>query len=177
MAGREERSGLEAVFARDVDLVAYDLGGMSDPEFEAVLSAVEVAGIRHHLSDEEELFVAESDEERLGIIFDDTADPDELAAEDDDGDGLVAQEVLSEVFSAADRLKNDGANAEAVLDLVGAADRLDGLGPPFGFGQEQWDLLRERVGGLREMLRGDTAELPTIEEAAAGLRRALQPIV
>lgn len=175
MDGRSE--GLDDVFAPGIDLVAYDLSGMSDVDFDGVLGAVDAAGIRHHVSEEEELFVAETDEERIETIFDEMTDPEELPLEEDGGDGLETQEVLSEVFAAADRLQRDGRNADAVLDLVKAADRLDGLGPPFGFGQEQWDQLRGGVDQLRTMLQGHETDLPTVEEAAGRLRRTLQSIV
>ena len=169
--------GVDDVFARGVDLVAYDLSGMGDGEFEAVLAAVEESGIRHHLSDDEELFIAETDEEFMEKVFDEHTDPEALPVEEDDGDGLVAQEALSEVFAAADRLQSDGWNAEAASDLIEGADRLDRISPPFGFGAEQWDQLRARVSGLRDLVQGDEVDLPAVEETAAGVRRALQGIV
>lgn len=169
--------GLDAVFGRGVDLVAYDLSGMGDAEFDVVLSAVEESGLGHYLSEGEELFVAESDEALIEAIFAEHTDPEELQAQDDDGDGLVAQEVLSEVFAAVDRLKNDGRNADAVLDLLEGADRLAATAPPFGFGPEQWVQLQERVSELRGLLQGDEVDLSAVEDTAAGVRRMLQPIV
>lgn len=181
MAGVEHR--VELALDPDVDKLAYDVDDLSDESLTLLLRSLVDAGVPHELSEDGELFVHERDEEAVERLFDRIDFPDELDAQadedlDDPDDGLNAQQVLSDVFEACDRLTHDPHNADAILELVRGDDALDGLAVPFGFDRAEWQGLVARVGALRAVLEADgELDADTVLAQARELRDALHSLV
>lgn len=166
----------------EADRIAYDLEGYPDDRLTALLDELAEAGIPHELTDDEELIVHEVDEDAVEDILDRVDHPDELPAEELDrleapDDGLIAQQVLSDLFVAADRLRRDGRNPEAILDLVRAAEQIQELAVPFGFSDKGWSALQEAAASLGEHLSSGEFRAPEVEERADELRTRLRPLV
>lgn len=166
----------------EADKLAYDVDDMSDESLTELLEALVEASIPHELSGDGELFVHEADEDAVEAILDRIDFPDELPAQTEDelenpDDGLEAQAALTDLFDSADRIANDPHNADAILELVEGADRMEGMAVPFGFDRTQWDALRSQAGRLRDAVVADERDVDDVVEQARALRDTLHPLV
>ncbi len=118
-----------------------------------------------------------------GDDADEDEDEDEDDGDDDDDDdddgGVDAQQVLSDLFVASDRLMHDARDHGGVLSLVDAADRAESIRLPYGFDPAVWKDIVEQAVGLRAVFEGsaDDESDETIEHQARDLRSALRPLV
>ena len=189
----------------DADQVAYDLSDWSDDLQTHLVQILVTDGIPHEFDVDGDLVVLAEDEERVERLIvavefpdalpiddgaEDGADADEADddgedddGEDDDGEdddgGVDAQQVLSDLFVAADRLMHDARDHEGVLSLVDAADRAEAIRLPYGFDPAVWKDLVEQAVGLRAVFEGtaDDESDEAIEHQARDLRSALRPLV
>lgn len=153
---------IETVEGRDVDdlheleeQLAFEIEGL-DAESAADLDArLIAAGIAHAWSEEGELLVALEDEDEVTAIIDAVADGD---VEDEGIDGLAANQALSEVFVAVDRIIKSPKDAKLVGRLEEAAAVLDPLGVPYGFSAQDWTDLKAEVQALVGAARGEEVE-------------------
>lgn len=120
----------------DTPRVALEIEGL-DVDGVAELDARLIAdAVAHAWDDEGALVVAEADEDQVLEIIGDIFD----AEKDDDGDdGLVAQQALSAVYVAVDRLLKNPHDRKLATTYVEAAGGLDGLPVPYGFAAADWD--------------------------------------
>jgi hypothetical protein len=91
-------------------------------------------------------------------------------------DGLAAQEAMSELFVASDRLMHDPEDHEGVLAAVDAARWAEALSLPFGFTPAVWHDLVGQAKALRRALEGD-ADDQEIMDRATTLRTLLRQYV
>jgi hypothetical protein len=173
---------IELALDPEADKLAYDVEDLSDEHLTLLLRSLLAEQIPHELAADGELFVHEADEEAVEAIFDRIDFPDELPAQDDSelddpDDGLVAQEALSDLFEAADRLANDQHNADAVLGVVEGAERLATLPVPFGFDRSEWQALIAQADGVKELVEAARPDHDAVEEAARALRDVLHRLV
>jgi hypothetical protein len=116
--------------------------------------------------------VLEADEERAEALF------ETLDIDDPDGDGSEsAQDVLSDLFIAVDRLTGNSRDAVARLDLVGVTDRALALPLPFGFDPAHWKDLVGRAEDLAERFRDGDPDDEAIGDDAHALRNLVRPLV
>ncbi|MFN8040329.1 MAG: hypothetical protein U0Q07_14045 [Acidimicrobiales bacterium] len=185
----------------DADQVAYDLSDWSDDLQTHLVQILVTDGIPHEFDVDGDLVVLAEDEERVERLIDAVEFPDALpiddgdrgddqddaedddagdgdAAGDDDG-GVDAQQVLSDLFVAADRLMHDARDHEGVLSLVDAADRAEAIRLPYGFDPAVWKDIVGQAIGLRAVFEGtaDDESDEAIEHQARDLRGALRPLV
>lgn len=175
----------QAVLA-DPTNVAFDLEDWTGASLEELRAALDSAGLEFVIEDGV-LVVHGHDEEQADALIDGIEFPDQLPAgdaegvgpgEDDDDrvDGLAAQEVMSDLFVAADRLLHDPEDHEGVLSVVDATARAAALPLPYGFAPALWRDVVGRAEALREAIESD-ADDDTVIEAATALRTALRPLV
>jgi hypothetical protein len=119
------------------DQLTYELTDWSEDQRAQLAEALRLADIGHEWSDEGELIALEADEERVEAILDAIEFPAQLPVDstDETGDGLAAQDAMSELFVAADRLMHDPNDHEGVLSLVDAARMAEALPLPYGFAE------------------------------------------
>ena len=168
--------------------IAYDLGDWDEAKRATLTDGLERARILYDWDDNGDLLVLESDEERVEALLDSVEFPDQLPVDDDagagdpgdasgaPGDGLAAQDAMSELFVAADRLMHDPADHEGVLSLVDAARAAESLDVPYGFAPEVWRQLVDQATALRLELEGD-ADDDAIVDGARQLRQSLRQYV
>lgn len=138
----------------DLPQIAFEIDGL-DADRLAVLDARLIAeSLPHAWSDEGELLVAEADEDRATDLIQAVLD-DELEA---DADGPSANEVLSDLYVATDRLMKKPTDAKVVAAVADAATRLDGVGVPYGLSGEDWTAILAQVGALVEVLGVEPAD-------------------
>lgn len=167
--------------------LAYDLSDLSDEQLDLVSDNLLAEEIRHGFDDETgELVVHEADEERVEAILDAIDFPDALPVDDEedahdaDADPLAAQEAMSDLFVAADRLRKDARDPEGMTTVLTASEVAAGLPLPYGFSEADWTRLVEAATGLAALLQqdgDDDASLAATEEAADALRTLLRPYV
>jgi hypothetical protein len=158
----------------DRDKVAYDLADWDDDQIERVEDELRAAEVAFEW-DRDELFVYTEDEEAVDALLAAVADPDELAAEADDG--IDGAELMGDIFVAADRLQHDGQDNEGTLKLLEAGKVVEGASPPYGFDPREWERIQERVAGLVDLLIEDTLDQAEVRSQAGDLRQALRPFV
>ncbi len=164
----------------DLPQVAYEMEGLGEDERARVGAALTERGIAHGWDETDDLVVYERDEERVEQLLDEIEYPDALDAADDPsdgGDGLMAQDTLSTLFVAADRLRRNVRDHQGVLALVDAADTVAGLSLPYGFEAGTWRRLVERSGALRAAIEAGELDDDELGEQAEDLRRTLRPYV
>jgi hypothetical protein len=172
----------DAFLASEAEQVSYELDDWDDEQRNQLAAALGQATIEHAWDENGELIVLEHDEDRVDALIDaieeggglvDIADgPDDRDPGTDDG--TDAQDVLSELFVAADRLMHDPLDHEGVLSLVDATRMADALPLPYGFAPAVWDDLLGQVHGLKELLERDDVDDDRVMERAAELRTLLR---
>jgi hypothetical protein len=105
----------------------------------------------------------------------DDAEDDELVGAD--GEELDAQQVMSDLFVAADRLRKKANDHEGVLTLVERAGVAQRMRLPFGFNRHDWDQIVEQAADLRDLIEDDDSSDADITARAAVLRGTLHPYV
>jgi hypothetical protein len=177
----------DAVLESDAEQVVYELEDWDDARREELVAALDAASIEHAFDGESNLVVFENDEERVDAIVDAIEFPDQLPVPDEEEEvaaeeqleadaGLDPQDVLSELFVAADRLMHDATDHEGVLAMVDGAGLAETLPLPYGFAPAIWQDILGQVTGLRDSIEGD-ADDETIIEAATTLRTTLRQYV
>jgi hypothetical protein len=177
----------DAVLESDAEQVVYELDDWDDSRREELVAALDAASIEHAFDQDSNLVVFEHDEERVDAIVDAIEFPDQLPVPDDAEEeaaeeqleaatGLDPQDVLSDLFVAADRLMHDATDHEGVLALVDGAGLAETLPLPYGFAPPIWQDILSQVTGLRDSIEGD-ADDETIIDAATTLRTTLRQYV
>lgn len=144
----------------DTPMVALEIEGL-DVDGHAELDARLLAGsVAHAWDDEGALVVAEADEGLVLALIEEVLDGPAV-----EGDGLTAQDALSALYVAVDRLVKHPHDRKPATAYVAANDALDGLPVPYGFAASDWDDLLAEVDQLAIAVRphADTEKL-----AAAG---------
>ena len=154
--------------------VGYELYSWDPGQLDELDDALHELGLPHEwVSDGYEVVVHAENEEQVDALLPTIRYPDEIPAEDDDGDDTDI-EVLGELFVAADRMQRDP-TGDAVAAFLDAAERI-GDHPPYGVDATQWTKVVEVVDELIDMFH---AAAPTGEIAAMAttLRNRLRPLI
>jgi hypothetical protein len=156
------------------DQVAYDLSDWEDDTVTRLVAELRAADIAFGWGGQE-LFVYEEDEETVDRLFDRVANPDQLAAEPDDGP--AGAELLGDIFVAADRLQHDAEDPDGIISLLESSQVVEEAERPYGLGKPEWEHLCELVSALSELLQADEVDAPAVETSARDLRAAIRPFV
>jgi hypothetical protein len=162
------------------DKVVYEVGSWSAALQSGLAESLGVADIAYEWSESGDLLVYADDEERVDAILDAMPDPDD--EELSDADGLAVQDVLSKLFLATGTLRRSPTDADAVIDAVDAANRLERLSVPFGFEPPVWRGIVDDAMALRELLEGDRdgegdVSDDAVKEQASSIRAQLRHYV
>lgn len=141
-----EGGDVDELLDSEEERVAFEIEGL-DADGQAELEARLLAdGIGHAWTDADELLVAIEDEEQVAAIIEGVLD-----GVSDEVDGLAAQDALSELFVAVDRLVKSPLDKKLAAAYLKAADGLDEIGVPYGFVAGDWQQLRDEIAGLGEL--------------------------
>lgn len=169
----------------DAPKIVYELDGWNEEQRGALAEALVAAGVAHGWEEEDNLVVADEDEETVDPIIDrldladggDDGDDGDEAGDADEGDGLAAQDAMSELFVAADRLARDPDDGEGVLRMVDAAGVVESLDLPYGFVPGEWQTIVDRATALAALLEDADIADDEVIEAARALRDHLRRLV
>jgi hypothetical protein len=169
----------EPVLDPDADKTLYELSEWSDTEATRLAAELDEAEILYDFDMEGNLLVLADDEDRVEEILDAIEFPDALRPDDDEepGDGLEAQEVLSALFIASDRLRKNAKDSNGVLGLVDAAERAETMRLPFGFEPKVWQQIVASAVELRDLIEDDDSLDDDIEATADTMRQFLSTLV
>jgi hypothetical protein len=172
----------DAFLASEAEQVSYELDDWTDDQRDQLVAALGQVTIEHAWDENGDLIVLEHDEERVDALIDAIEageglaevadDADDVDADNDDG--ADAQDVLSELFVAADRLMHDPLDHEGVLSLVDATRMAEALPLPYGFAPAVWDDLLGQVHVLTQLLERDDVDDDQVMERATELRTVLR---
>jgi hypothetical protein len=180
-----------AGLGEDQGVVGYELGDWPEAKRDELTSVLEAAEIPFEWEDEtNDLVVNGDDADRVENIIDELEYPDQLPVDGEGGpavgeggtggagadEGLAAQEAMSELFVASDRLMHDPEDHEGVLAAVDAARWAEALDLPFGFTPAVWNDLVGQAKALRRALEGE-ADDQEIMDRATTLRSLLRQYV
>jgi hypothetical protein len=171
----------------DVAQLSYELDDWDDDRRATLAEVLSASGIEHAWDEHGELVVLEEDEERVDAMIDAVeegraeadldADGDGVAAGEADEDGPDAQEVLSKLFVAADRLMHDPLDPTGVLSFVDGVAEAEALRLPYGFAPAVWDDLVGQVKALADAIGDDDSEDDDLVEEAEKVRTLLRTYV
>jgi hypothetical protein len=173
----------------DKEQVVFELEDWPDEKRSALSESLEEAQIPFGFDENDDLVVLEDDEERVEAVLDQvdynfSLDAAEVSGDGgDDGetggddDGLAAQEVMSELFVAADKLMHDPDDSGAVLRFTEAAGTVAALALPYGFAPGSWEEIVTLSGELRSLLDEADSEDEAVIEAAKAVRGVLRQYV
>lgn len=106
--------------------------------------------------DATDLVVGEQDEEAVDAMLDEIESPDALdavtAEEDGDVDDEATYAVMSNLYVAADRLKDDPDDLALAGEFFDAADAARQIDAPFGIDGEVWRRVQELAGEVSRSL-------------------------
>lgn len=184
----QEREGSEVVI--------YELGDWSDDQRGALELRLQAEGIEHQWeattgADVQpgydpgqdsgvgtDLVVGEQDEDAVDRLLDEVEFPDALEAADvgavetASGDDEENYAVMSHLYVAADRLKDDPGDLAVAGEFFDAADAAGAIQPPFGIDGDVWRTVQELCRSITGALE-DEADDATVQESAQRLRDLL----
>jgi len=135
--------------------VALEIEGM-DADDQAELDAQLAAGsVPHAWDDEGALIVAQADEDQVLDLIDEV-----LNGRPDEGDGLAAQEALSALYVAVDRLVKNPHDRKLATAYVRSAALLDNIDVPYGFAASEWSDLAAEAARLADDVAGHADRSP-----------------
>jgi hypothetical protein len=160
----------------DEPQVAFEMQGWSG-ELQALLAErLGKAGVPHEFDVDGDLVCQESDEEQVELVIDEL-----LARAADEGleelDGLEANDLLSALFEATDRLRKDVHDSKGVLRVVEHGRRLGTTATPFGFAATTWQSLRDAASDLCDLIESEDATDGEITDVSGRLRDTLQRLI
>ena len=123
-----------------------------------------------------DLWVRETDEERVDLVIDDMLARVE-EADFADLDGLEVNDLLSDLFVACDRLRRDPGDPEGLRGAAAGARRIAGVRTPFGFSAPHWRSLRSTAGELQMLVEGDDTDAEELRNQAHRLGDTLRMLI
>lgn len=182
----------------DVDQLIYELDGWSEAKKMVLGHELTNDELAHGWDSDDNLVVLADDEDAVEAVIDriDAANPEsdtdpertidvdpaadaEEDADEEPGDdnGPTPQDVMSDLFVAADRLMHRPKGRDEAAAFSSAADGAAALKLPYGFAPAIWQDLLDRVASLSEALGADPVDEPTVRDAAKALRSHLREYV
>ena len=154
----------------------YELDAWSVDDRHKLGEALLEAGVPFVWDASDALVVSADDEDAVEKILDAIEYPDALeAVTEDEGADDAAQDALSELFLAADRLMHDPSDEDGTEGLVKAAELATEVGVPYGLAPATWKAVVDHATELRERLSAEESE--KVVESATALRSLLRPYV
>ena len=92
-------------------------------------------------------------------------------------DGLEANDLLSALFGATDRLRRDVHDSKGVLGVLEHGRRLATTATPFGFAATTWTALRDAATDLCDLIEDEESTDADVTDLAVRLRDTLQRII
>jgi hypothetical protein len=154
-----------------VERFVYEVSEWSPEEQADLADALVEEGVRHEFDDKGDLVVEAIDESRVDAVIADLTDDDE------EEPGPEANDVLSALFLAADKLKRSPRDARAAGAALESVDEVVRMPLPYGFDRRTWAQIGLRAGKLRATLDAELTDDDAVIAAADELRELIHPLV
>lgn len=160
----------------DEPQVAFEMDGWSGDLQAQLAERLGGVGVPHEFDTDGDLVCHEADEEQVELIIEEL-----LARAGDEGleelDGLEANDLLSALFEATDRLRRDVHDSKGVLGVLEHGRRLQASATPFGFAATNWTSLRDSAADLCDLIESEESTDDDISDLAVRLRDTLQRLI
>ncbi len=160
----------------DEPQIAFEMQGWSGEMQAQLAERLGALSIPHEFDAEGDLACHEADEAQVEAQIDEL-----LAQAGDEGleelEGLDANNLLSALFEATDRLRKDVRDSSGLQGAVQHGRRLAAVATPFGFSATNWALLRQSADELADRIESDESSEGDIGDLAARLRDALLRVI
>ncbi len=158
----------------EADKVVYEVAEWSPEDRADLKDALIEEGVRHVFDDMGDLHVEAIDEDRVDLIVEQLTDG---VDDGDDEDEPVANDVLSDLFVAADKLRKNPRDGRAIGQLRDQTAVVVSMSAPYGIERRTWAQVGLRAGALRVLLEGDTPDDEEVVDAAVELRELILPLI
>jgi len=160
----------------DEPKTAFEMDGWDDDLREVLIERLVGTGVPHEFDGDGDLVIHEIDEEQVDMII------DEVLARREEHDlekleGLEANDLLSALFLATDRLRRDPGDSNGVLGVIEHGERLVRSAAPFGFEPSGWSQLRDSTASLIDLIQQEEPPVDEITGQAEMLRETLRALV
>lgn len=166
----EKGAGLKS--EAGVGEMAYDLSDWNDDRRAAVQQRLLTASLPYRWEGEDGtvLVVRADDEEDV----DDHLDSVEFS---DDATNDMSPEVMGDLFVAADQLRKDPNDGNAMDSLAGHLETMVPGHPPFGVESLVWKKIVESATSLSDIICDESASSESVKAKASALRDLMHPYV
>ena len=161
------------------DELVYELGDWTAEERTDLEGRLAGSGVGYRWEEDEDLVVAAGDEQVVEALLDEVEFPNQMEAVDEtaaDVDDEAVYAVMSDLYVAADRLKDDPSDGNLATDFASAADEAVAAPPPFGVAPEVWHQVQELASGITDALAA-SADDDVVARDAGDLRHLLSRFV
>ena len=174
----------------DDDLTAFEIGEWSSEMRDQLVERLVQAGVPHILEESTgeaadgdadegpgwDLWVRETDEERVDLVIDDLmASVEEASFEE--LDGLEVNGLLSDLFVACDRLRRNPRDPDGIRGAMAGAGRIARVRTPFGFSAPNWKSLRDAAGELLALMEVEDTDEDELRDLARKLSDTLRMLI
>jgi hypothetical protein len=163
----------------DAEHTVYEMAEWSTEQQARLTNMLIRAGLSHEFDDDGDLVVNARDEDAVDDVIDRLEDaiasgePDVIHVDDD----LRGNDLLSNAFDAADRIRRNTHDHEAILEFLESEVEIGRLALPYGFERDDWDRLLLDLATLRDSLESETPDDDTIVADAKRVRDALVRVI
>ena len=170
----------------DDDLTAFEIGDWSSEMRDQLVERLVQARVPHILEESTDevadegpgwdLWVRETDEERVDLVIDDLMVRVEEASFEE-LDGLEVNDLLSSLFVACDRLRRNPRDPDGIAGAVAGAGRIARVRTPFGFSAPNWRSLRDAAGELLALMEAEDTDEDELRDLARKLSDTLRMLI
>jgi len=160
--------------------MVYELGELEKEQHARLLRRINESGLSHAFDHRGDLWVYESDEAKVDVVFGTLDEAD--AAEREFGPGIEDADpaaIMSDLFVAAARLRKKPNDARGIVDFVEANSMVARMTLPYGLTREVWGTVVDQSAELAEVLDGprDHESDDEVQEMATELHATLRSMV
>ncbi len=166
----------------DSEHTVYEMNEWTSEQQSRLTNMLGMAGLAHEFDGNGDLVVNAEDEAAVDAVLDRLEDAIALGEPETEDvihfdDDLQVNDLLSNAFDAADRIKGNTHDHEAILEFLESEAVIDRVALPYGFERESWDRVRLVLGTLRDSLEADDPDDDKIVADAKRVRDALVQII
>ena len=166
----------------DAEHTVYEMAEWTPEQQTRLSNMLGMAGLAHEFDANGDLVINADDEEAVDEVLDRLEDA--IASGEPESEGVVhldddlhGNDLLSNAFDAADRIRRNTHDHEAILEFLEAEEEIGRLALPYGFERDDWDRLLLDLATLRDALESEAPDDDTIATDAKRVRDALVRVI
>jgi hypothetical protein len=166
----------------DAEHTVYEMAEWTAEQQSRLSNMLGMAGLAHEFDRNGDLVVNAEDEDAVDTVLDRLEDA--IARGEPDGedvihldDDLQFNDLLSDAFDSADRIKGNTHDHEAILEFLEAEVVIGRLAMPYGFERDHWERVLLKLAALRNSLESEEPDDDDIVANARSVRDELVQII